>query len=143
MSRLRSTLLTLALLLLTIGLLRRFPRLPPLPSAQPPRPPTPAATQSWTPSPGATFNPDIDGQILTLTSLQCTQKFPGLFAEIEKARARGPIRNPPMHKGEHGFMSGRIWEGKLYVVSKGESVWSVSSPAPPRRRRRRSVLMKG
>ncbi|KAH8148510.1 uncharacterized protein LAJ45_07613 [Morchella importuna] len=69
------------------------------------------------------FDPATDGDNLFYNSEECDAKFPGLFTEIDVAKARGDIGEIPFHDGDKGYVKARIYKGKLYIVAKGDDVW--------------------
>lgn len=61
----------------------------------------------------------LDPDKLSYTEAECNHHFPGLFAEIDKAVARGPIEYPKEKVNQKGFITGRIYDGGVSALSMG------------------------
>lgn len=96
-------------------------------SQYPPPPPPPATVTLPTHPKISPFNPATDRDNLFFNAAECAGKFPGLSTEIDVARARGDIGEAPFRDGDKGFVRARIYDGKLYVVAKGDDVWHRQS----------------
>ena len=63
------------------------------------------------------FDSTKDARRLTFSDSECDTKFPGAFAELERAQARGKVTQELVNASKHGYLRARIHNGGVGAAS--------------------------